>query len=175
MKLPRALSLLLLLLLALPFAAVSGASAQASGPGPVFGAAVAADREPAAEAGTGPLWGVQLDWSKDSAAEYARRLGKPAALYAHEMSLPVQEDEKTFIPQFLEQAGSAGADALITVNPRVSLAQVDAETSAALAQEMKVMAEGFTGRLFIRFAPDMNAGWAAWGQKPVEYIARSVP
>jgi len=170
-KLPRALSLLLLLLLALPFAAVSGASAQASGPGPVFDAAVAADREPAAEAGTGPLWGVQLDWSKDSAAEYARRLGKPAALYAHELSLPVQEDEKTFIPQFLEQAGSAGADALITVNPRVSLTQVDAEASAALAQEMKVMAEGFTGRLFIRFAPDMNAGWAPWGQKPVEYTA----
>ncbi|MET3952149.1 OpgC domain-containing protein [Arthrobacter sp. UYEF36] len=170
MNLRRALSLLLFLLLVPTFAAVSGASAQASGPGPIFDAAEAADREPAAEAGTGPAWGVQLDWSTDSAAQYARRLGKPAALYAHELSMPVREDEKRFIPQFLGQAGSAGADALITVNPRVPLAQVDTVTSAELAQEIKVMADGFKGQLYIRFAPDMNAGWTAWGQKPVEYI-----
>lgn len=173
-NLRRALALLLTLLV-LAFTAVSGASAQASGPvqgsGSDSGAAGAADRGPSAEAGTGPLWGVKLDWSADSAAQYARRLGKPAALYAHELSMPVREDEKRFIPQFLEQAGAAGAAALITVNPRVPLAQVDTETSAELAQEIKVMAGGFKGQLYIRFAPDMNAGWTAWGQKPVEYIA----
>ena len=106
---------------------------------------------------------MQLDWSKDSAAEYARRLGKPAALYAHELSLPVQEDEKTFIPQFLEQAGSAGADALITVNPRVPLAQVDAETAAALAQEMKVMAEGFSGPAVHPLRPRHECGLGGLG------------
>ncbi|HEX9229609.1 MAG TPA: OpgC domain-containing protein [Arthrobacter sp.] len=167
----RRASALLLFLLLTAFTAGSAASAQASVPGPVLVAAGPEDLEPQPAPGTGPLWGVQLDWSKDSAAEYARRLGQPAALYAHELSLPVQEDEKTFIPQFLEQAGSAGANALITVNPRVPLAQVDAETSAELAREIRGMAEGFAGRLFIRFAPDMNAGWAAWGQQPVEYIA----
>ncbi len=167
----RRASALLLFLLLTAFTVGSAASAQASVPGSVLVAAKPGDPEPQPAPVTGPLWGVQLDWSKDSAAEYARRLGQPAALYAHELSLPVQEDEKTFIPQFLEQAGSAGADALITVNPRIPLSQIDAEASAGLAQDIKVMAEGFGGRLFIRFAPDMNAGWAAWGQKPVEYIA----
>ncbi|HEX9086229.1 MAG TPA: OpgC domain-containing protein [Arthrobacter sp.] len=169
-KLRRALALLLLLL-ALAFTAVSGASAQASGPDPVPGAAGTADRGPSGREENGPLWGAQLDWSTDSAAHYAGRLGKPAALYAHEVSLPVQEQEKNFIPQFLDQAGSEGADALITVNPRVPLAQLGTESSNQLAQDIKVMAKGFKGRLFIRFAPDMNAGWVAWGQKPAEYIA----
>ena len=166
----RALALLLLLLV-LFFTSVSGAAAQASGPDPVPGAGGQADRKPSGQGEEGPLWGVQLDWSTDSAARYAGRLGKPAALYGHELSLPVREQEKTFIPQFLEQAQSKGADALITVNPRIPLAQVDEKTSAELAQEIKAMAEGFPGRLFIRFAPDMNAGWPAWGQKPAEYIA----
>ncbi|WP_231728590.1 OpgC domain-containing protein [Arthrobacter sp. EPSL27] len=164
------LTLLLFLLLVPTFTAASGASAQASGPGPASAAAGAADREPPAEAGSGPAWGVQLDWAADSAARYAQRLGKPAAVYAHELSLPVREQEKTFIPQFLDQAGSANADALITVNPRIPLEQVDREASAGLARDIKAMAEGFKGRLFIRFAPDMNAGWTAWGQKPVEYV-----
>nr|WP_226760707.1 OpgC domain-containing protein [Arthrobacter sp. SO3] len=170
MKLRRALALLLLLL-ALAFTAVAGASAQASGPAPVSGVADTADRESSTQEGKGPLWGVRLDWSTDSAAQYASRLGKPAALYAHEVSLPVQEQEKEFIPLFLKQAGAEGADALITVNPTVPLAQVNAESSGELAQDIKEMAAGFRGRLFIRFAPDMNAGWAAWGQKPAEYIA----
>lgn len=171
MRRASALLLFLLVTACMAFTGVSGASARASGADQVSGAADTADREPSAEAGRGPLWGVQLDWSKDSAAEYSRRLGQPAALYAHELSLPVQQDEKTFIPQFLEQAESAGAAALITVNPRVPLAQVDAEAANGLARDIKVMANGFSGRLFIRFAPDMNAGWAAWGQKPVEYVA----
>ena len=169
-NLRRTLSLLLLLLV-LAFTAVSGASAQVSGPVPNSGAAEATDHEPSAQDGTPPLWGVQLDWSTDSAAQYAGRLGKPAALYAHELSLPVQEQEKIFIPQFLAQAESESADALITVNPKVPLAQVDTRAATELAREIKEMARGFKGQLFIRFAPNMNAGWSAWGQKPAEYIA----
>ncbi|MGP4033553.1 OpgC domain-containing protein [Pseudarthrobacter sp. 1C304] len=170
MNLRRVLALLPFLLLVPTLTAVSGASAQASGPGPASAAAEAAALEPLAGPDSGPAWGVQLDWATDSAARYAQRLGKPAAVYAHELSLPVREQEKTFIPQFLDQTGSAQADALITVNPRIPLAQVDREAAAELAQEIKAMAEGFKGRLFIRFAPDMNAGWTAWGQKPVEYV-----
>ncbi|WP_223981943.1 OpgC domain-containing protein [Arthrobacter sp. NicSoilB8] len=171
-NLRRALPVLLVLLvLVFAFTAAFGASAQASGPIPHVGVSEATDRGPSAQDGKGPLWGVQLDWSTDSAAQYAGRLGKPAALYAHELSLPVQEQEEVFIPQFLEQAESEGADALITVNPRVPLAQVDAVTSTDLAQKIKEMAGGFKGQLFIRFAPNMNAGWAAWGQRPAEYVA----
>ena len=69
------------LLLLAAFTAGSAASAQASLPGPVLVAAGQGDREPHLEQGKGPLWGVQLDWSKDSAAVYARRLGaKPLLL-----------------------------------------------------------------------------------------------
>ena len=169
-KLRRAFALPLLLLV-LAFTALPGASAQASDRSPIYDGAETPARGPAVQESKGPLWGVQLDWSKDSAAQHAERQGTPAALYAHELSLPVQEQEKTYIPEFLEQAESQGANALITVKPRISLAEIDAGSSAELARDLQLMAKGFNGQLFIRFAPGMNAGWAAWGQRPVEYVA----
>lgn len=169
-KMRRVLPLFLLVLMISPFLAVFGGAAEASAHTPFRGGAVGVATASSEDRDT-PLWGVQLDWSADSAAQYAGRLGRPAALYAHDMSLPVREHERTAIPQFLRQTGAEGADALITVNPGIPLTQVDSGAAASLAQDIDAMAEGFEGRLFIRFAPDMNASWVAWGQNPGPYVA----
>jgi hypothetical protein len=41
--------------------------------------------------------------------------------------------------------------------------------AAAFARTVKQLSTGFQGKLYIRFAPDMNTSWVSWGQQPEAY------
>jgi hypothetical protein len=49
--------------------------------------------------------------------------------------------------------------------------EVDAGNSAEFSGQLEQLAEGFRGKLLIRFAPDMNTSWVPWGQQPEAYVA----
>ncbi|MFE4837070.1 OpgC domain-containing protein [Arthrobacter sp. NPDC056691] len=152
---------LVLLLVLLPAALLPAGVAEAS-PAP----AGTADTAGAAE---GPLFGAALEWGKDSAAGFAERLGATPAIFGHDIAFPLQESETVHIREFFRQSDSQGAHALLTVKPSRSLDQVSAGDAAAFARTVEQLSTGFRGKLYIRFAPDMNTSWVPWGQQPEAY------
>ncbi|MFE5835455.1 OpgC domain-containing protein [Arthrobacter sp. NPDC056493] len=152
---------LVLLLVLLPAALLPAGVAEAS-PAP-------AGTGNTAGAAEGPLFGAALEWGKDSAAGFAERLGATPAIFGHDIAFPLQESETVHIREFFRQSDSQGAHALLTVKPSRSLDQVSAGDAAAFARTVAQLSTGFRGKLYIRFAPDMNTSWVPWGQQPEAY------
>jgi hypothetical protein len=117
-----------------------------------------------------PLLGAVLEWGEDDAAGFAARLQATPAVLGHDVSFPVKATEKAYLREFLAQSASSGAHALLTVNPAVPLTEVTADAAADFAGQLEELAQGFPGKLLIRFAPDMNASWVSWGQQPGAYV-----
>lgn len=117
-----------------------------------------------------PLLGGVLEWGADDAAGFAERLKATPAVLGHEISLPITESDRGYVREFLSQSAATGAHALLTVKPTIPLAAVDAAKAGEFARDLESLASGFPGKLLIRFAPDMNSGWTAWGQQPEAYV-----
>ncbi len=159
------LLVLLALLVAGPASAADAGPTRGSVAGVPSGSA-----GPAADGG-GPLLGADLEWAEDTAAGFSERLGSSPGMLGHDVTLPVLEAEKAHVRGFVDQAGSLGAHALLTVRPALPLERIDAGTAVAFAQEISRLTEGLPGKVFIRFAPDMNSSWVSWGQQPAAYAA----
>jgi hypothetical protein len=160
--------LLVLLILAVPAVLLPAGVAVAS-PAPAAAAAAAASPQVSGEnagAGARPLFGAALEWGEDSAAGFAERLGAVPAIFGHDVAFPLQESEKVHIREFFRQSDSQGAHALLTVKPSRSLDQVSADDAAAFARAVEQLSAGFEGKVYIKFAPDMNTSWVSWGQQP---------
>lgn len=153
--------LLALLLVLLPAGVAPAAAADTPSPKPASTGN--------AGVGGGPLFGAALEWGEDSAAGFAERLGAEPAIFGHDVTLPMQESEEVHIREFFRQSDLQGAHALLTVKPSGSLDQLSADDAAAFARTVDRLGSGFQGRLYIRFAPDMNTSWVSWGQQPDAY------
>ncbi|RAX46211.1 OpgC domain-containing protein [Arthrobacter sp. AQ5-05] len=153
--LPRALSLLVLLVTLL---LAAGAPARAAGEGR---AVPPADQT--------PFLGALLDWATDSTAAHAKRLGAPAALYGHSISLPMSAQEQGHLRAYFGQVSAQGAHALLTIHPAMPLTNIDGSRASALAAQVADAATGYEGKVFVRFGPQMNASWVRWGQRPEAY------
>ncbi|MGX9899640.1 hypothetical protein ACW0JT_06570 [Arthrobacter sp. SA17] len=117
-----------------------------------------------------PLLGAVLEWGEDNAVGFSERLGATPAILGHEVSFPMGDVERRYLREFLSQSAAVGAHALLTVNPTIPLTEVTEANSAEFAGNLKQLAEGFPGKLLIRFAPDMNSSWMPWGQQPEAYV-----
>ena len=141
----------------------------------LLGAPVAAAAESAPSADvlvpdSGAYFGASLDWSIDSAAQQSERLGASAAVLEHSATLPVSDDETTYLAQFLRQAEGEGALAAITLRPSGDLVGFDESDAAETIDALARARQDDALPLYLRFAPDMNADWVQWGQDPDAYI-----
>ena len=116
-----------------------------------------------------PWLGAVLEWGEDTAAGFSDRLGATPAVFGHDVAIPYRDAEQNDLDGFLQQAAAKGAHALLTVKPSVPLDQLGTQEAEAFAQQVRDLTSGFKGRLLIRFAPDMNTSWVAWGQQPADY------
>ena len=117
------------------------------------------------------FFGALLDWDKDSAADHARRLREPAALYGQNVPMPMDEGHRSYLRAYFSQIADQGSHALLTVRPGIGLGEVNAGVAAEFARHISGAAAGFRGTVFVRFAPEMNAPWVPWGQDPEAYRA----
>ncbi|NUT70354.1 OpgC domain-containing protein [Pseudarthrobacter sp. C4D7] len=136
--------------------------------------ALVAPAAPAQAAGASPdkgkPWlGAVLEWGEDTAAGFSDRLGATPAVFGHDITIPYRESERNDIDGFLRQTAAEGAHAMLTVKPSVPLDQLGAGEAEAFAAQVHGVASGFKGQLLVRFAPDMNTSWVAWGQQPASY------
>lgn len=120
---------------------------------------------------SGAYFGTTIDWSIDSAAAEAERLGRVPALLEHVTRFPVTAAEQTYLEQFIAQAAALGALPVITVEPDGSLDGFGEEEAEDLVGAI-ARARGERGPpVYLRFAPAMNAPWVPWGLEATHYVA----
>jgi hypothetical protein len=118
---------------------------------------------------SGIAFAVNLDFSDDSVAAFNQRLGQPVSAYGRFVTFPLDQLEIDGLQTFMDEVAAVGGMAVLTVEPSISLDQVSEVEATNLAQRMALFnAEGVP--VLLRFAPEMNGNWHAWGQQPDAYI-----
>ncbi|MDN4175156.1 glycosyl hydrolase [Nocardioides sp. SOB77] len=118
----------------------------------------------------GAWFGASIDWSSDTLADYAERLGHAPAVAVTFYDLPMSEQQRTWLDEAVAQARETGSMLLVTLEPRSGLASVTDPVVEELAALMHGYNEGGTP-VFLRFAHEMNGSWYPWGQQPQAYVA----
>ncbi|MGS0687372.1 OpgC domain-containing protein [Nakamurella sp. GG22] len=165
----RAVLLCLSFLLSLGSASLlAGTDVAAAGPDPV---AVEGDDslDRLARPGGAIAWGTVLDWQNDNAADYTSRLGVAPAVFAKDAPLPLDDANKLYVQQFLEQTSRQGGTALLSLQPLGGLSTVKAGDIADTAAFLGEQADRLAVPLLLSIAPEMNAPWRTWGQQPAAY------
>ncbi|GAB3085296.1 OpgC domain-containing protein [Nocardioides zeae] len=129
------------------------------------------DAPPALPAAGSPWFGPSLTWTDDSAADYANRLGEGPSLYTQRVNYPLGDDDRTYLRQFVEQAATQGAVAVVSLEPVVPLDELTPGDAAAFADELVELHRELDSFFLVRFAPEMNGTWYGWGQQPRSYVA----
>ncbi len=118
----------------------------------------------------GTLMGVNLEWGRETLAEYSDKLGDRPAVAVTFADFPFAPEDPDLISAAAEQVRQTGATLLLTLEPVHGLAAVTDER----AEELAALLAGFNTNgvpVVVRFAHEMNGSWYAWGQQPDEYIA----
>src|SRR5262245_22250954 len=69
----------------------------------------------------GTYYGVNLDWEQDSAAAYAQRLGRAAAVYVVFAKFPIPREDDVYLDIVIRQVEQQGGLALLTLEPTINL------------------------------------------------------
>ncbi|MDF9715397.1 OpgC domain-containing protein [Nocardioides sp. ChNu-99] len=117
-----------------------------------------------------PWFGPGLTWTEDSAADYASRLGRTPSLYTQRVNYPLGDDDRTYLRQFVEQAATQGAVAVVSLEPVMPLVDLTDAHAADLADELVELHDDLDTYFLVRFAPEMNGTWYGWGQQPRSYV-----
>ncbi len=116
------------------------------------------------------LTGVSLDWSTDSLAAYAERLGRTPAVVVTFAEVPLREEDLTAVQGVVDQAAASGSSVLLTLEPNAGLEAVDEAATADLVTRLRAWNDGGV-EVFLRYAHEMNGSWYPWGQQPEAYVA----
>lgn len=117
-----------------------------------------------------PWFGPSLDWEKETAAGYADALGETPSLYAQRVHYPLGADDVTYLRQFVQQATSQGAVAVVELQPQVALDRLRDRDARRLADVLARLHRERDADVLVRFAPEMNGTWVTWGQQPQAYV-----
>src|SRR5215471_13338528 len=118
---------------------------------------------------SGTYYGVNLDWGHDTAADYAQRLGRSAAVYVAFARFPIQPEDDAYLDTVMGEVQQQRGLALLTLEPEIQLQEVSPEMATAFAERLA----GYNARgvaVLVRFAHEMNGSWYSWGQQPTAYI-----
>ena len=117
------------------------------------------------------LWfGPDLDWNSDSPDGYADRLGAKASLYQLTLTYPIDTDAAAQWRSSARAVAAQGSVLVLSLLPSVPLDQLtdaDAQAANALLEEIH---DQYGTQQLVRFAPEMNGTWIAWGQQPTAFI-----
>jgi hypothetical protein len=130
------------------------------------------ERADAASATAADAWfAPELDWSTDAPEGYARRLGETPAAYGIRLSYPVDSETTDRWQRAATAAAAQGAGLILTFEPTRPLDALTTQDAAELAERLDSVRAAYGIRQRVRFAPEMNGSWVAWGQQPTSYVA----
>ncbi|MHA7208375.1 glycoside hydrolase family 26 protein [Arthrobacter sp. MDT1-65] len=118
----------------------------------------------------GTLMGVNLEWGRETLAEYSEKLGRRPAVAVTFADFPLGQEDPGLLASAAEQVRQEGGMLLLTLEPMEGLAAVTDERAVELAAMLaRFNTDGVP--VVVRFAHEMNGSWYPWGQQPSEYIA----
>lgn len=117
----------------------------------------------------GPYLGPVLEWDEDSADAYVERLGLTPSVFGQSLPYPLDADDERFLEQFIEQTAAHGAIAQLSLEPRVPLSDLTTEDATSLGDQLQDLHARLDTLIVLRFAPEMNGSWRAWGQQPTQF------
>ena len=132
-------------------------------------AAVAATADPPEPEPRTAWFGPALDWQQDSAEAYDLRLGADASLFGRSVGYPLSPTSELLFRDLSRQSAAAQAVGVLTLEP-ADLVGLTPDDAADLAALVATATEVDGSYLLLRFAPEMNGSWTAWGRRPVTYI-----
>jgi hypothetical protein len=117
----------------------------------------------------GTLMGVNLEWGRETLAEYSEKLGERPAVAVTFADFPFNEEDPGLIASAAEQLRQNGGTLLLTLEPMEGLQAVTEQD----ADDLAGMLAGFNTNgvpVIVRFAHEMNGSWYPWGQQPDDYV-----
>ena len=118
----------------------------------------------------GVYLGANLDWARQTLAEYSRDLGRRPAVTVSFTQVPLTRDDEVNLDAAVRQVAEDGGLLLLTLEPHQGLAAV----TDAVAEDLADRLDGYNRSgvpVIVRFAHEMNGSWYAWGQQPTTYAA----
>jgi hypothetical protein len=117
----------------------------------------------------GVYFGVNLDWGKDSPAEYSERLRKVPAVLVLFADFPMDEGAFGYVRYVAGLVRAQNAALMLTLEPNGGLESVTPESAKALAEQLAAINQADVP-VYLRFAHEMNGSWYAWSQDPEAYV-----
>ncbi|WP_298455040.1 glycoside hydrolase family 26 protein [uncultured Cellulomonas sp.] len=118
----------------------------------------------------GILLGVNLDWGRQTLAEYAGAIGRGPAVAVHFSDVPLSPADVTDVVAAGEQVRADGGVLLLTLEPTDGLAAVTPDVVDDVVDLLSSINR--TGvPVVLRFAHEMNGSWYTWGQQPAAFVA----
>ena len=118
----------------------------------------------------GVWFGVNLDWSNDTPASYAERVGRRPAVVTQFARIPLASTDVGHLEAAVTQLEATGAMLLLTLEPHAGLDAVD----TAAVDNVAALLARYNARgvpVLLRFAHEMNGSWYPWSQQPAAYVA----
>ena len=156
-----------------PAASAPSAGAPTAAAGPCASGASAADAiGDLARHGpeTGAWVGMNLDWGSQTVADLQAQLGRPPADVVSFVSFPLTAGDEGNLDAAADQAASARAVLVVTLEPWDGLSAVTEAVAVNLATRLARYGAARVPTI-VRFAHEMNGTWYPWGQDPAAYVA----
>ncbi len=117
-----------------------------------------------------PWFGGDLDWENDDAERYTRRLGSSVSLLARSVDYPLTASSTSALSSLAAQAHTHDAVAVVSLLPTVALEELDTADAVELVGALNALTQDLDTAFLLRFAPEMNATWTTYGQRPTAYV-----
>jgi hypothetical protein len=138
-------------------------------PAPAAVGTTCGSRDARLEPAAGVYFGASIDWSTDTIARYARRVGRRPATAVYFTDVPMSPRQARFLDKAVAQVRDDGGLLLLTLEPRRGLSRVTRAVARSLA--IRVARYERSGvPVMVRFAHEMNGSWYPWAQRPAEYV-----
>ena len=113
---------------------------------------------------------MNLDWGSQTVAQLEAELGRPPADVVSFVSFPLTAGDEGNLDAAADQAASAGAVLVVTLEPWDGLSAVTEAVATDLATRLARYGAARVPTI-VRFAHEMNGTWYPWGQDPAAYVA----
>ena len=142
------------------------AASAALGPGALAASAASEAPKPS------DVWfGPDLDWTADGPDGYAGRLGATPALYQLTLDYPIDDNAAAQLRTSARAVAAQGAVLALSLLPTTALSKLTAADAAAAEDLLSEVHDQYGTQQLVRFAPEMNGSWIAWGQQPTAFAS----
>lgn len=118
-----------------------------------------------------PWFGPDLDWDVDTSQSYTRRLGVRPSMIGRSVEYPLSDSGAMAVRDLARRSSTAGAVAVLTLTP-TDLRTLTPKDARRFVGALRRATAARPAYFLLRFGPEMNGSWTAWGLRPRTYVGK---